>query len=310
MTNSKPLVSIGLPTYNRAASLKRAVESVLAQDYKNLELVISDNASTDETKDICEDYSRQDSRVRYIAQPVNKGGAANFQAVLDESRGEFFMWLADDDWLDRSYVSRCLAVLCEQSDYRLVCGRGKYFKDGKFCFDELDINLLENSGADRVLSFYRQVGMNGAFYGLMRRRAVKLPARSNMGGDWIFVARLAFEGKIVTLPDVFVNRSVIGASQDIKKLARSAGLTGFLANHPHLWLGFAIFKDIYSSPVFDSISGFARFNLGIRSGMAVVSRYCTPKWLSRLRTAWGNARARIALRTRVKLLLGKFGASR
>ena len=310
-TMNKPtLVSIGLPTYNRAVDLKRAIDSALSQDYANFELIISDNASTDGTQILCEEFCRQDTRVRYIRQPHNKGPGENFRSVRLEARGEFFMWLADDDWLDPSYISRCLEVLIEQPDYSLACGRGKYFKDGAFSFDEVDINLLENSGAERVLSFYRQVGMNGLFYGLMRRKAIELPTRWAMGGDWILVAHLAFEGKVVTLPEVSINRSLIGASQDIKRLARFAGLTGFMANNPHLWLGIAILKDINSSPVFDSMGRLARLNLGARSGMAVVSRYCMPDWRARLERAWSDARARVALRTRIKMLLSKLSASR
>jgi hypothetical protein len=114
----------------------------------------------------------------------------------------------------------------------------------------------------------------------------------------------------VTLPDVFINRSVIGASHDMRRLARMAGLTGFLANNPHLWTAFAILKDVYSSPIFDSMSRFARLNLGIRSGMAVISRYCRPKWLERLKTAWSDSRARVTLRTHIKLLLSKLYAQR
>src|SRR5229473_2324672 len=105
--NSAPLVTIGLPTYNRASELKRAVESVLAQDYSNLELVISDNASTDDTQLVCERFCAQDNRIRYIRQPTNRGAAANFHEVLQRAGGEFFMWLGDDDWLDSSYVAQC-----------------------------------------------------------------------------------------------------------------------------------------------------------------------------------------------------------
>ncbi len=75
------------------------MESVLAQENPNFELVISDNASTNGTQTVCEDFCRRDNRIRYLQQANNAGPAANFQAVLDAARGELFMWLADDDWL-------------------------------------------------------------------------------------------------------------------------------------------------------------------------------------------------------------------
>src|SRR5713226_3275180 len=92
------LVSIGLPTHNRSASLRRAIASALAQDYRPIELIVSDNGSTDETETICRAAAEHDSRIKYLRQPENRGAAANFQAVLDHARGDFFLWLADDDW--------------------------------------------------------------------------------------------------------------------------------------------------------------------------------------------------------------------
>ncbi len=102
-----PLVSIGLPTYNRAASLERAARSALAQDWSELELVISDNGSDDDTQAICEALRDADPRVRYVRQAVNLGPLRNFEEVFEHSRGELFMWLGDDDTLDPSYVSEC-----------------------------------------------------------------------------------------------------------------------------------------------------------------------------------------------------------
>ncbi|MEA2274445.1 MAG: hypothetical protein QOI98_3153, partial [Solirubrobacteraceae bacterium] len=112
-----PLVSVGLPTFNRAALLKRAIESVLAQDYSNLELIISDNGSPDETQQVCEEFCARDSRVKYIRQLSNRGPRANFLEVLHQARGEFFVCLGDDDWLDSSYISLCTQKLMENADY-------------------------------------------------------------------------------------------------------------------------------------------------------------------------------------------------
>src|SRR5260370_26665324 len=126
-TQTEPLVTIGLPTFNRATKLKRAIETALGQSYQNLELVISDNASTDGTYELCEEFCRRDQRVKYIQQPSNLGAAANFRAVLNHAQDEFFMWLGDDDWLDLDYVFECIRVLKERPDHNLVCGRARYY---------------------------------------------------------------------------------------------------------------------------------------------------------------------------------------
>lgn len=281
---NQPLVSIGLPTYNRASTLRRAVESALAQDYQNIELVISDNASTDETQAICVEVAARDKRVRYIRQQTNQGATVNFREVLKQSRGEFFMWLSDDDWMDDSYVSQCLSVLLAQPDLGLVCGRERYYENGKFVFESTRINLLQESGAERVRAYYEQVSMNGTIYGLMRREQIaKVPFYEMLGGDWLVVARMAFLSKVKTLESVAINRAVTGESQNIHKLAASLGLSKFMVNNPHLKIAFSVFGDIMrrSSP-YRSISLSERASLGYQSSAAVIKRYCVPEWHRRL----------------------------
>src|SRR4051794_27303453 len=114
-----PLVSVGIPTFNRATVLKRAIESFLAQDYSNLELIISDNASPDETESVCEEYCARDTRVTYIRQRSNRGPRPNFLEVLHRARGPLFICLGDDDWLDSSYIRLCVQKLTENPDYAL-----------------------------------------------------------------------------------------------------------------------------------------------------------------------------------------------
>jgi glycosyltransferase involved in cell wall biosynthesis len=302
-----PLVSVGLPTYNRSGSLRRAVESVLAQDYANLELVISDNASPDDTQAVCEEYRRRDGRVKYFRQTQNQGPNGNFKRVLAESRGEFFMWLADDDWLDSCYVSRCADVLVRHPDHQLVCGGARYFLDGEFCFDEEALNLPEESAAARVLTFYRRVGMNGAFYGLMRRKtAVELPIEHALGGDWFFISRLAVRGKVRTLTDCHLNRAVDGVSQHISTFARQSGLRGLLARSPHTYISYLVFKDILrNDSAYAPIGRGERLRLGLRSAASVVRRYSLPPLTDALRERRDRLRARLILRTRLKRLLGK-----
>ncbi len=114
MTDNK-LVSIGLATHNGSRTIRRALDTLLAQTYKNFELIISDNASTDETGKICEGYAARDSRIRYVRQKENIGPLRNFKFVADEARGEFFMWAADDDWWHSEFIEKLLKKLEESS---------------------------------------------------------------------------------------------------------------------------------------------------------------------------------------------------
>jgi len=91
-------VSIGLPVYNGEAFVHRALGALLAQDYGNFELIISDNASTDGTWDICHEYAAMDSRIRLYRNDTNLGFIANFGIVLDHARAPYFMWAGVDDY--------------------------------------------------------------------------------------------------------------------------------------------------------------------------------------------------------------------
>ena len=118
-----PKVSIGLPVRNGEDTLRIAIDSLLAQDYQDFELIISDNASTDETSKICLDYARRDSRVQFRRNDTNVGAAENFNGVFRSSRGKYFMWAAHDDRWHSSYVGRCLAGL-EQNRDVVLCFTG------------------------------------------------------------------------------------------------------------------------------------------------------------------------------------------
>ncbi|MBW8330067.1 MAG: glycosyltransferase [Thiobacillus sp.] len=106
-----PAVSIGMPVYNGEKYIREALDTLLGQSHTDFELIISDNASTDGTEAICQQYAAKDSRIRYVRQPVNLGALANFTFVLDEARGECFMWAAADDKWDSSWISEMLNAM-------------------------------------------------------------------------------------------------------------------------------------------------------------------------------------------------------
>lgn len=110
-TQAPPLVSVGLPVFNGERYLAVAIDSILAQSFPDFELIISDNASTDSTQKICEAYSKRDSRIRYIRHPVNRGAGFNYNFVFHEARGQYFKWIAHDDFIASTWLSACVEVL-------------------------------------------------------------------------------------------------------------------------------------------------------------------------------------------------------
>lgn len=100
----QPKVTIAIPTYNRAAFLTEALDSALAQTYKNIEVIVSDNASTDNTLQLLENYT--DDRLTIIQQKTNLGMVGNWNACLEKASGEFFILLSDDDFLDPTAIEK------------------------------------------------------------------------------------------------------------------------------------------------------------------------------------------------------------
>lgn len=267
MVDRQPLITIGIPTYNRAARLKRAIDSALAQDYEQIELVVSDNASTDETQAVCLAASAADHRIRYLRQPINRGMTANLNEVLDQARGEFFMWLADDDWLDPDYISRCTQVLLHDSEYAIACGSVKHCADnGTVVMDGDCIDLPQDSGNERVLEYFRQIRYDGTFYGVMRReRLLQEHLRNTLAGDWLLSVAIIFTGKVKIIPETCLYRSDGGASASMEAVLSSVGVPLIFAKSENLFylkIAISVFNQILLvSPSFKSIGVLKRLSL-------------------------------------------------
>jgi glycosyltransferase involved in cell wall biosynthesis len=229
----RPLVTIGIPTYNRAALLKRAITSAQRQSYTNLEIIISNNASSDDTDQVCRCYADQDYRIRYVGHNSNIGPVANFEFVLQQAAGEYFMWLGDDDWLDDAYVGDCVATLQSDGSVSLVSGTPLYYRDGTFSHAGRLLDLSTASPVSRVVRYYLSVTDNGMYYGLMRTAQLQaVRFKSEMGGDWHIIASIAFLGRCTMLETVAVHRELGGATSSYRDIARSLNLSRIQSMFP------------------------------------------------------------------------------
>lgn len=109
-------VTIGVPVYNGASTLRRALECLRNQTYQDIKVIISDNASTDESARIAQEFVDADARFTLIQQKTNIGAMPNFFYLLQIAQSEFFMWRADDDWSDNNYVEELVTLLACQPD--------------------------------------------------------------------------------------------------------------------------------------------------------------------------------------------------
>ena len=106
-----------MPVYNGQNYIVQALDSLLSQTYSDFELIISDNASTDSTQDICKDYASRDARISYVRQVENLGAIPNFNRVFELSRGQYFKWASHDDLCEPTCLERCVEVLEHQPEY-------------------------------------------------------------------------------------------------------------------------------------------------------------------------------------------------
>lgn len=306
----RSLVSIGIPTWNRVSMLKRTVESALAQDYSNLEIVISDNASTDGTEEFCRTLSDRESRVRYMRQPVDAGQIINLAEVLNHAKGEYFMWLGDDDWLDEDYLSRCMEILETNPDYAMVAGRTRWFRGEKHAYDAPAVSLLQETGSMRVSAYFAELWGNEIFYGVMRRHiAQTLPPFQNViGFDCLISAAVAFAGKVRTIEATWINRTLGGTSETPEKLASVLGLPSFQATFYRESVAWFAFREIaWRGPAFRSLGLGGRLALAARASANVFSlpsgvlRGCSDLFLPAL-----LIRAMASVRYRIKKARQKY----
>jgi glycosyltransferase involved in cell wall biosynthesis len=202
-----PRVSIGMPVFNRASTVGRALESALTQTFADFELLISDNASSDGSDVVCQRYT-SDPRIRYTRQLVNIGEFANFRFVLEAARAPYFMWLAADDYVRPQLLEQAVPVLDTRPDVVCVAPRTEFLDaDGNTSAAAGTFPLLGDT-RDNLCRYLFDPSDNSRFYGLYRRNEVRrvLPEETCYGFDWVIAARTLLYGKHEELPEVLLVR--------------------------------------------------------------------------------------------------------
>ncbi len=257
-------VSIGMPVYNGEAFIHQAIASLLAQDEKCFELIISDNASTDKTSIICSDYANKDNRIRYIQNKVNIGAEKNFYKVLTEARGEFFMWAAHDDIWEPSFISSTLQLFKKNPDAAIAFS----------LFNNVDIydneikkyqigELTSKDLFERLLCFMSMAenkGKANIIYGLLKRKNVLAISgfhtgkKPLWGADMLTVFKLLIPGYLV-LDDRLLFHKRIPAEDETSRIKYrniadklqhkiNEHIAYLKDNHNYFWEYFKIIKTV------------------------------------------------------------------
>ncbi len=211
-----PKISIGMPTYNSAATIGASIESLLGQSFEDFELIISDNASTDSTRDIVEGLAQQDRRIQYMRQPENVGANRNYSSVARAARGEFFKWASSSDWFAPTFLSKCLISLEQNDDAVLAAPRTRLFaEDLRSATDyAYDIEILDSSPVARLVRLTANLRLNNAINGLIRMKSLRRTRLidSFYGADEVLMGQLAMLGKVIRVDEFLYYRRMEAAT--------------------------------------------------------------------------------------------------
>lgn len=204
----KPRLCIGLPVYNGENYVAQAIQSVLAQTFTDFRFIISDNASTDRTEEICRSYGRRDGRIEYHRGEENRGAAWNFNRVVALADAEYFKWTAHDDVCAPEFVARCVAAL-DQHPGAILCFPTSHVINEDGTIMSAYRSPAAPTGATpfaRFNAIARKPGLCHMAFGVIRLdvlRATRLHG-SYPGSDMVLLAELALRGKPIELDDALL----------------------------------------------------------------------------------------------------------
>jgi glycosyltransferase involved in cell wall biosynthesis len=200
----QPRLSIGLPVYNGEKFLNAALDSLLNQTFTDFELIICDNASTDKTEAICQEYAVKDSRIRYYRNSTNIGCARNFNHVLEFASCEYFKWAAYDDLHDPTFIEKCINILDQDPSLVLCHSQVQFIDESGQYIQDYNINIKAHlPKAYQRFSELITKHLCYQCYGVIRTKILKnAPKMGSYGAaDAIFLLRLALFGRFYEIPE-------------------------------------------------------------------------------------------------------------
>lgn len=204
MSEHLPKVSIGLAVYNGERYLKEAIDSILAQTFTDFELIISDNASTDSTGDICREYASRDSRIRYHRNPQNIGGVNNENQTFHMSKGEYFRLAADDDICAPTLIEECVKALDQNPTAVLSYSQTVDINEHG---EETGKSVIGKADSQKAYKRFISIALDRdsceQTYGLIRSNVLKQTQlqQNYTNSDRVFLAELSLYGEFYEIPE-------------------------------------------------------------------------------------------------------------
>lgn len=228
-----PQVSIGLPVYNGEDYLAESLSSILDQTYTDFELIICDNASTDETESICRSFASEDSRIRYYRNDENLGAAKNYNRTLRLAQGDYFRWACHDDKLEPRCLEACVEVLDQHPEValaypqtQLIDGEGEKMEDPGWLRNLHLVSMPPSERFARYFDAYVWGGFGGQLFGLMRTETLRSTMRHGdfPSADLILIGELTLWGEVYEIDEklnvrrVHEDNSIYSNDQEIDQI--------------------------------------------------------------------------------------------
>lgn len=233
MSGTSPKITLAMPVYNGSNFIRDALDSILAQTFTDFELIVCDNASEDDTREIVQQYAAKDSRIELIRNPRNIGASANYNLGFKHGRGEYLKWCAHDDTLSPNYLEACIRVIDDDPDVALAFGTTLGITGKNEIVRPVGDETPSLDSDDPAKRFQQAIELSGTcfpIFGVFRRANLQRSTlhRPYYGSDRAVLAEAAIMGKFVRVEEaVFYNREHEQRSINIDdKVQRSLWQTG------------------------------------------------------------------------------------
>ncbi len=215
-----PKISIGLPVYNGERFIEEALRSLAAQTFRDFELIICDNASTDRTEEICRAYENRFEKFSYIRNPLNYGAAKNYNLAFSRSSGEYFKWATYDDLIAPTYLEKCIHELDRNPDLVIAHTQTIVINErGQELGSNLDnLTILFSKPHQRIAHLFQNYNLCNPICGVMRSDILRKThlIGNYIGSDYILLVELCLLGKILEIKEpLFFRRD---HSTNVRKL--------------------------------------------------------------------------------------------
>lgn len=255
----EPLVSINITTYNRREKLKKALDSVVNQTYKNLEIIIADNHSQDSTEELCREYAANDSRIKYFRHNENIGMTANCNFTVTQSNGEYRFGLCDDDWIDLDCIEKCIEIALANPNYALIIPLTKLYDENYNLIRTAKEQKLNQEDVNSRIKTFLQINSKNMCNSMYKMDVLKQVQqldgaflKHRIFEDWIIVIKFLVAGKAGFAEDTYFHKLNDGLTKDVKSTKTLWNIDDFTDEN---------FWEKLEQALFNAISNDKFFNL-------------------------------------------------